>query len=58
MSQLNSRPHFYFSLPRLIALFRGGDPGRGENNATEARVAGLAVYLISFLFLAQFGPAG
>jgi len=53
----NPGPLFYFSLPRLIALWRGGDPGRGENNGTEARVAGLAVYLISFLFFAEFVPA-
>jgi len=59
MSQLNSpRPHFYFSLPRLIALFRGGDPGRAETNPVEARVVGGAIYLISFLFFAQFVPAG
>lgn len=58
MSELNNpRPRFYFSLPRLIALFRGGDPARGENNGTEARVAGLAVYLISLLFFAEFIPA-
>jgi apolipoprotein N-acyltransferase len=58
MSEANNpRPRFYFSLPRLIALCRGGDPLRSENNATEARVAGLAVYLISFLFFAQFVPA-
>lgn len=59
MNELNNPgPLFYFALPRLIALFRGGDPGRSENNATEARIAGLAVYLISFLFLAGFVPAG
>jgi hypothetical protein len=57
MSELNSKPQFYFSLLRLIVLVRGGDPGRGENNATEARVGGLAVYLITFLFFARFVPA-
>jgi hypothetical protein len=57
MSELNRKPHFYFSLVRLIALIRGGDAGRGENNATEARVVGLGVYLITFLFFARFVPA-
>lgn len=58
MSQPNNpRPHFYFSLPRLIALFRGGDPSRAETNPVEAQVAGGAMYLISFLFFAQFVPA-
>jgi hypothetical protein len=51
-------PHFYFALLRLMALFRGSDARRAENNPVEALVAGLAIYLISYLFFAQFIPAG
>jgi hypothetical protein len=51
-----SRPHFYFSLLRLLALLRGGDATRAETNGSEAWLAGVAMYLISFLFFAQFVP--
>lgn len=58
MNELDQRrPHFYFSLLRLLALWRGADPGRAESNATEAWLAGVAIYLISYLFFAQFIPA-
>ena len=50
------RPHFYFSLLRLMAMLRGGDPTRVEKNGTEAWVASVAIYLINFLFFAQFVP--
>ena len=52
-----SRPHFYFALPRLIAMMRGDDGLRAESNGTEAWVASLAIYLINYLFFAQFIPA-
>ena len=47
---------FYFALPRLLALLRGGDAQRAEQNGTEAWVAGIATYVISFLFFAAFVP--
>jgi hypothetical protein len=51
-----SRPRFYFSLLRLLALLRGGDATRAETNSSEAWLAGMAMYLIGFLFFAQFVP--
>ena len=51
------RPRFYFALPRLIATMRGADSRRVENNATEATFGSVAVYLINYLFFAQFVPA-
>ena len=51
-----SRPRFYFSLLRLLALLRGGDATRAETNGSEAWLAGVAMYLIGFLFFAQFVP--
>ena len=50
-------PRFYFALPRLLALFRGGSSERAENNGGEAWIASTAVYLVSYLFFAQFIPA-
>src|SRR5437763_1985171 len=56
---MNNRefPRFYFALPRLLALFRGGSFERAENNSGEAWIASTAVYLVSYLFFAQFIPA-
>lgn len=51
------RPQFYFALPRLIAMMRGANPARAENNGTEAWVGSVAIYLINYLFCAQFIPA-
>jgi hypothetical protein len=57
MNQLDKpRPHFYFSLLRLLTLLRGGDATRAENNGIEAWFGGLAINLISYLFFAQFIP--
>src|SRR3954463_9979124 len=47
---------FYFALPRLLALLRGGDRRRAEMNATEAWVAGIAIYIISYFYFAGFVP--
>jgi hypothetical protein len=47
---------FYFALPRLLATLRGGDQRRAEMNGTEAWVAGIATYVISYLFFAGFIP--
>lgn len=47
---------FYFALPRLLAMLRGGDPRRAEQNGTEAWAAGIATYVISYLFFAGFVP--
>jgi hypothetical protein len=57
MNELDkSRPHFYFSLLRLLALLRGGDARRAENNGVEAWLGGIAINLVSYLFFAQFIP--
>src|SRR5438067_6720925 len=45
---------FYFALPRLLVMLRGGDPQRAEQNRSEAWAAGIATYLISYLFFAGF----
>ena len=59
MNTLDPRqPHFYFALPRLIAMMRGADTRRAENNGAEAWVGSAAIYLINYLFFAQFVPAG
>ncbi len=50
-------PRFYFALPRLLALFRGGSSARTEKNGGEAWMASIATYLVSYLFFAQFIPA-
>ena len=47
---------FYFALPRLLAMLRGGDAQRAEQNSAEAWVAGVATYLISYVFFAGFVP--
>lgn len=47
---------FYFALPRLLVMLRGGDPQRGEQNGTEAWVGGILTYLISYLFFVRFTP--
>jgi hypothetical protein len=52
----NPRPRFYFALLRLLALLRGGDATRAENNGAEAWLGGVAINLISYLFFAQFIP--
>jgi hypothetical protein len=58
MNELNQRqPRFYFSLLRLMAMRRGADPGRTEHNGVEASLASVAIYLVSYLFFAQFLPA-
>jgi hypothetical protein len=41
---------FYFSLFRVIALFRGGDARRAESNGFEAWLLGLMIYSIHYLF--------
>ena len=51
------RPHFYFALPRLIATMRGADARRSENNGPEATAGSVVIYLINYLFFAQFVPA-
>ncbi len=47
---------FYFSLPRLITLLRGGDTRRAERNAVEAWLVGLLIYLVHYLFFAHYLP--
>ena len=51
-----TQPRFYFSLLRLLAVLRGSDARRAEKNGVEACLAGIAIYLISYLFFAQFIP--
>lgn len=45
-------PQFYFSLLRLLARLRGGDARRSESNVVEARLVGLLIYLLHYLFFA------
>jgi hypothetical protein len=48
---------FYFSLFRMLALFRGGDARRAESNGFEAWLLGFMIYSIHYLFFAtQFIP--
>ncbi|HEY2138511.1 MAG TPA: hypothetical protein VGH00_00420 [Chthoniobacterales bacterium] len=57
MNESHGQPvRFYFALPRLLLMLRGGDPARAEQSATEAWVAGIATYAISYLFFAGFVP--
>ncbi|HYJ03534.1 MAG TPA: hypothetical protein VEX43_00240 [Chthoniobacterales bacterium] len=57
MNTLNpGQPQFYFALPRLIATMRGAEGRRAENNGAEACVGSLAIYIINYLFFAQFVP--
>jgi len=44
---------FYFSLPRVIAMLRGGDATRAENNGFEAWLVGLTIYSIHYFFFAM-----
>src|SRR3954467_9853281 len=50
-------PRFYFALPRLLALLRHGDTRRAEKNGAEAWVGNIAIFVVSYLFFAQFIPA-
>ena len=57
MNESHRQPtRFYFALPRLLAMLRGGDPRRAEQNSAEAWVAGVAIYVISYVFFAGFIP--
>lgn len=44
---------FYFSLLRVVAMLRGGEAGRTESNGFEARVVGLTIYSVHYLFFAM-----
>jgi hypothetical protein len=37
-------------------MLRGGDPQRAEQNSAEAWVAGIATYVVSYVFFAGFIP--
>ncbi len=49
-------PRFYFALPRLLAGFRGASTERAETNGGEGWIASIAIYLVNYLFFAQFIP--
>ena len=51
MKKSNNR-QFYFSLFRLLLLFRGGEARRSESNGFEAWLVGLMIYLIHYFFFA------
>lgn len=51
MNKTGSR-QFYFSLFRMIAMFRGGDARRAESNGFEAWLVGLMTYSIHYFFFA------
>jgi hypothetical protein len=48
---------FYFSLFRLLLLFRGGDARRSESNGFEAWLVGLMIYLIHYFFFTRLIPS-
>jgi hypothetical protein len=48
----SDKRQFYFSLFRVIAMLRGGDARRTENNAFEAWLIGFMIYSIHYLFFA------
>ena len=48
----SDKRQFYFSLFRVITMFRGGDARRTENNAFEAWLIGFMIYSIHYLFFA------
>jgi hypothetical protein len=48
----NSNRRFYFSLFRVIAMFRGGDARRAESNGFEAWLVGFMMYAIHYAFFA------
>lgn len=55
---MNNSNKFYFSLFRAIALLRGGDTRRAENNGFEAWLVGLMIYSIHyFFFVTLFVPS-
>jgi hypothetical protein len=47
-----SSAQFYSPLLRLIAKFRGGDTRPVESNGSEARLIGLAIYAVHYVFFA------
>jgi hypothetical protein len=55
MNGLHS-PRFYFALPRLLAMLRGGDSRRAEMNGVEAWAASSAIFIISYFFFAGLLP--
>ena len=50
--------HYFFSLPRLIATLRGHNVERSERNWLEANVAGTAIHVVVFVFVARLLLAG
>lgn len=51
-----SSPRFYFALPRLLAMLRGGDSRRAEMNGVEAWAASIAIFIITCFFFAGLLP--
>jgi hypothetical protein len=49
-------PRFYFALPRLLALLRHGDTRRAELNSVEGWAGNAAIFVVWYLFFAQFVP--
>ena len=45
--------HYFFSLPRLIATLLGHTVERSERNWLEANVAGTAIHVVVFVFVAH-----
>lgn len=50
--------HYFFSLPRLVATLRGHTVERSERNWLEANVAGTAIHVVVFVFVARLLLAG
>jgi len=53
-----AEPAFYFSLPRLLWRWNGGNAARTEANWLETNVAGLLVHGIVYLFAFQLFLTG
>ncbi|MGI8438314.1 MAG: hypothetical protein ACR2NX_15680 [Chthoniobacterales bacterium] len=54
----NAEPVFYFSLPRLLTRWRGGNAARTELNGREMNAVGLLMHGIAFLFAERMLAGG
>ena len=47
---LNMKNAFYFALPRLLNLMRGGTDKVSESNAAESYLGSIGIFIITFVF--------
>ncbi|MGZ5002949.1 MAG: hypothetical protein ACXWBM_07120 [Chthoniobacterales bacterium] len=55
---MTDTPAYYFSLPRLLAKWRGRSAARTENNWREANIVGLCFHIVVYLFAFRLLLAG